>query len=263
MQAIIYKIKMHINISITYRFGVISSLISNFIILLATIYFWRAAYANTATVAGINEKQMITYSVIVAILGSLLRCSIGDTLGDRIREGNIALDLVKPVNIYILFFAQDIGELTSGMLLKAFPLFLFSIIFVRFSAPISVPAFFCFLLSSVLAYLIIWLIGAIVGVMTFWVMNVGPLGFVKDVIIRLLSGSLVPVWFFPKAFQNIINYTPFVYTYQLSAGVYIGKISLSQAIYGNILQVFWIVTLFLIFTLLRIRSTRKVMVQGG
>lgn len=263
MKAILYIIKSQLNISLTYRFEVISGFLTNFILMFVSVYFWKAAYLNKAEVAGVDSMQMITYTVIVTILNVIISCDIGDALGSRIRDGNIALDMMKPISIYIIFFAQDIGRLLSSLILNALPLLIFSLIFVKFSAPVSLTAFICFLISAVFSYLIIWLISAIVGMLTFWAMNVGPLGFVKNVIIRILSGSIVPIWFFPKAVQTIINYTPFVYTYQLTAGVYIGKINVDQAFQENVVQFSWIIILFMLFNVLRIRSISKVMIQGG
>lgn len=263
MSSFFYTVKTYLNITLSYRMEVLGGILSNFVIMVATVFFWKSAYINTEQVAGVTGAQMSVYAVVVTILSVLFYCSVGDELGSRIRDGNIALDMLKPLNIYIFFLAQDMGNLLSALLLKAIPLFLISLLFIPFTPPVSVAAYMCFFLSIILSYAILWLTSALVGLLTFWAMHVGPLGFVKDVIVRILSGSLIPIWFLPDWLQRLINFTPFVYTYQLTAGVYIGKISVNQALEGNLLQLLWIGILLLLFILLKKRAFAKVLVQGG
>jgi ABC-type uncharacterized transport system permease subunit len=41
------------------------------------------------------------------------------------------------------------------------------------------------------------LLSALTGMITFWAMYLGRLGVVKDVLVNILSGMLIPIWFFP------------------------------------------------------------------
>ena len=45
----------------------------------------------------------------------------------------------------------------------------------------------------------------------------------KKHLIRLLSGSIIPIWFFPDWLADILNLLPFVYIYQLPLDIYIGS----------------------------------------
>lgn len=57
MGAYYYLAKMKILVSLAYRFEVFTTIGTNFILMLATTYLWKAAYRGIDTVAGANESQ--------------------------------------------------------------------------------------------------------------------------------------------------------------------------------------------------------------
>ncbi|OJU08340.1 MAG: hypothetical protein BGN88_13490 [Clostridiales bacterium 43-6] len=97
----------------------------------------------------------------------------------------------------------------------------------------------------------------------FWVIDLGPLGVVKDMIIAFLSGSTVPIWFFPGVFKTIFSFLPFVYIYQFPISIYIGKASVPNALVGLLIQIFWAFLFFLLFLSVNKKAKRHLMIQGG
>ena len=86
---------------------------------------------------------------------------------------------------------------------------------------------------------------------------------VKKHLIRLLSGSIIPIWFFPDWLADILNLLPFVYIYQLPLDIYIGSASELDISRRMMIQLVWFILLAGIFLLLSKKSLKKVMVQGG
>ena len=79
----------------------------------------------------------------------------------------------------------------------------------------------------------------------------------------ILSGSFVPVWLFPEPIRIVLNFLPFIYTYQHPLSIYIGKISYTEAIFGIGVQLFWVIIFMGIFYVLKQRVEKNIMVQGG
>ena len=104
---------------------------------------------------------------------------------------------------------------------------------------------------------------AMVGLVSFWVAELGNLGMVKDAIVRVLSGSLVPLWFFPSSVQRVSQWLPFQYTYQTPIGIYIGIMPAGDAIKAIGIQAAWVVVLSLLLAWIWKHARGKVMVQGG
>lgn len=259
----VYMIKIKLLLAFNYRFEVLFGLLAKLLILCATVFFWRAAYHNINSVRDVSENQMIVYSVLSVILSSLFDVSVEGNIRGRIRKGSIAVDYIKPVRMFAMYFCEDLGNSVSSMVITAVPVLAVSSIFFINPLPASPLHLMLFLPSVCLSYGILWLMSALFGLLYFWLIDIGPLGYVKDYIILILSGSFVPVWLFPQSVQLILKFLPFIYTYQLPLSVYIGKASPGEALNGMAVQALWVAVFGLLFTYLKKRVEKKVLVQGG
>jgi ABC-2 type transport system permease protein len=263
ISAYLYIAKTKILASLAYRFDVFSTLITNFIMVFALSFFWKVAYHGIDTVEGVDEKQMITYTIISTLLSAAFVFDVEDTVNDRIRQGDIAMDFIKPVDLFGIYLAQDIGSVVSSVTLKVLPLFIVSSAFISIPLPASGIHFILFIFSMVLSYMILWLISAIVGLASFWVVELGPIGHIKNALVGTISGSFIPVWFFPDAIKRVLEFLPFMYIYQLPLGIFIGKSDLTESFKGMAVQLLWVCILLFIFNVLQKKARNRVFVQGG
>jgi len=107
------------------------------------------------------------------------------------------------------------------------------------------------------------LLSALFALLYFKFIDLGPLSNVKNYLIVILSGSLVPVWFYPEPIQNILNFLPFIYIYQLPLGIYIGREDFKSAMTGIGLQIIWCALIALLFNIFRKRIEKSIIAQGG
>ena len=263
MAAYLYFIKVRILVSLAYRFETISSVVIQFIILAVNAFFWRAVYANYDTVQNTDLNQMLVYSVMSVLLTAFFCRTVEGKLRQKIRDGSVATDYIKPVNFFGMFLAQDVGEIAVNMTQKFIPIILFSCIFITPPLPASVHGFFLFLLSACVSFFILWLIGAIFGLLNFWLVDVGPIGGAKNIIISFLSGSIIPIWFFPANIQTILAYTPFIYMYQTPIGIYIGRTGLRDSFTQIAIQLAWCAVFYGLFRFVKAKAMTNIMVQGG
>lgn len=264
MNAYLYYLKLRLLTEFTYRFDVFSSIGSNIIILLTTVYIWKAAYQNSEViVSGVNETEMVTYTIISIILSTFFTNSIQDTLNQRIRDGNIAVDFLRPVHLLVSYFADEIGRSLSSLITKGAVIFLISSIVFQIPLPKGTLHFFLFIISCVISFVILWMLSAIVGVFAFWVVELGNMGMVKDAIILFLSGSFVPLWYYPKELQLLSAFLPFQYTFQTPLSIYIGQLSGVDAWKSIGIQIIWTVLFGFILAYLWKRAQYRTFVQGG
>ena len=64
MKSYIYMIKIKILLSLAYKSEIYIRFISYVILLFSTVYFWKAAFKGIENVAGINEQQILIYTVM-------------------------------------------------------------------------------------------------------------------------------------------------------------------------------------------------------
>ncbi|MFF2483457.1 ABC transporter permease [Paenibacillus sp. NPDC058071] len=266
MKAYGYLIKMRMLTALAYRFEVWVGMIGDTLMLAASVLIWKAAYngeilGSGASVVGLDG--MITYTVVSVLLASVFSTDVQNTIYSQVREGNIALDFMRPLNLLGIYLSEDLGSMVSSLMNKAIPLVLMAALLFGFPMPDSPLAALLFILSCMLSFMILWLMSAMVGLVAFWVAELGNLGMVKDAFVRVLSGSMVPLWFFPEGLQRVSEWLPFQYTYQLPLSVYIGMTKPAEAIRGMGIQLIWIVLLSLLLAWIWSRARGKVMVQGG
>lgn len=259
----LYFTRIRIINNFAYSFELLIRLVSNFLTLMITIFIWKAAYMHRSTLAGVDQQQMITYSIISILLVSFYQVRVDSTINMRIREGQIAIDFIRPVNLLISWFFDDLGTSVDAILLNLLPLLVFSILIIKVPLPHDLAAFLLFLVSIVLSYLLIWLITALTAMVAFWYTELGSITVIRFQLIRVLSGSFVPIWFFPAWVQKISAFLPFIYLYQNPLGIYIGKINPRQAFISMVIQLVWIVLFGLVLVYTWKKACRRVIVQGG
>ena len=249
--------------SLTYKFEVYSNIIMQTIIMIAGAFFWKALFANSDNVQGVDVNTMLVYTVVSAMISVILSTNVERRITRSVEKGTIAIDMMRPVNVFAVFLAEDVASMTALIFQNLIPILLIGSIFIRIPKPSSLLSFGLFLVSLFMAFWINWLISAMFGMIAFWAISMDALIQVKKHLIRLLSGSIIPLWFFPEWLGSILECLPFAYLYQLPLNIYIGKYDAETLTKGLIIQLVWLVMLFLAFLIMQKRVTHKVMIQGG
>ncbi len=258
-----YLVKLQLLNALVYRFEYFSSIGSNLFLLLGSVFLWRTAYRGINQVAGVNEQQMVTYAVMAVLMNAFFSVSINQTLFRKVREGEIALDLIRPVNLITYWLAEDAGRSAAAITKFALPVLLLSLLFVHAPVPSSLTSLLLFLPSCILSYLILWEISVLVGLSAFWVIEFGNVSAIKDMLVLVLSGRLIPLWLFPDVVQQVSRFLPFQYIFQAPLEIYIGRMPPLRALMTIMVQVFWVLLFGFLVHLGWGRAQRRIFVQGG
>ena len=263
MKKYMYILKTQIIKTMTYEFNVYGNIIMQTIIMITSAYFWKALYRKQETVGGVDADSMLTYIIISALLSVLLITNVEKRIEQSVIKGTVATDMMRPINIFGGYFAEDIGSIIALFFQNMVPIFVIGSLFIKVPKMADISALPLFIISVVESFLINWLIAALFGMIAFTAINIDALIQVKKHLLRLLSGSIIPVWFFPEKVANVLEALPFVYIYQLPLSIYIGKGDRAEQLRGMGIQFVWLVILAALFLYVQKRATRKVMVQGG
>ncbi|MCQ2501284.1 MAG: ABC-2 family transporter protein, partial [Lachnospiraceae bacterium] len=193
----------------------------------------------------------------------LLTTNVEWRITDSVRKGTIAVDLMRPVNIFKVFFAENLGSVTVLIFQNLIPIFIIGSLIVRMPVPGNAKDGLLFLVSLGLAYFINWYLAVIFGMWAFKVIEMSALIQVKKHLLRLLSGSMIPIWFFPGWLRGVLECLPFVSIYQMPISIYVGQYTRESLIKGLSLQVVWVLLLYTVAKYLEKRVTKFVMIQGG
>lgn len=263
IMAYLYKLKLQVQVYLTYRFEVFANIATHFILILANVFLWNCVYSDQKDILGVGRGQMITYSVLSSCLAVMYHCGIQSSLNKDVREGNIALLLMKPIHLLGAYFAEDVGAVAVRAVSVSVPIFLLGLLFLPLQPPVLFRVLPLVMISYFFGFMILWLLSALVSMFTFVTMELGNMGVVKDMIVAILSGSMIPLWFFPDKVEKMLMMTPFPYTYQLPLGLYIGKIDIGEGLRQIGIQAFWMLLLGVCVALAWKKAKNKVLIQGG
>ena len=106
-------IQISFNNGLAYRVEYFIGTFRNLVILLVQLCVWRALLTagSVTTESGlVTLREMNTYVLISSMIGTLLTVNVVWNITDRIRNGQIAMDLLKPMDFQAYTFANMLGQ---------------------------------------------------------------------------------------------------------------------------------------------------------
>ncbi len=260
-------IKNTFQAELAYRTNTLLSFTGRIVTLLVQIAIWRAIMQNsggsaTAGATVVTFEEMVTYSVVSAAISIFVTNEIIWIIDWKIRTGEIATDLIKPIDLRVQLLSRTIGGIGSDVFIQLVPTLLIG--FIGFG--LKLPTFqngILFVIAVVNGLLISFAICYLLGLSGFWWNRVQQFNTVLRVSLRLFSGSFVPLWFFPKALADVAMILPFRLIYFTAISIYMGKLTSQEAIWQIMLQFIWLAGFFLLERLMWHRAIRRLVIQGG
>lgn len=117
--------------------------------------------------------------------------------------------------------------------------------------------------SLTLAYLINFFFNICFGFSAFVFKNLWGSNLLKTSIVAFMSGSLIPLAFFPKVVSDILSFLPFSSLIYTPVMIIVGKYDASQILQALLLQFFWLLVMVGLSQLIWKRVQSFITIQGG
>ena len=257
-----------IQMMMTYRLNFFIFIFGNILKTFVIYYLWKAVFINSTTpvLNGFTASDMVIYIFMSSITAGFVSNNIDQVIGTEVKDGSIAMNLIKPINYHIRLLFESFGDLTYGTICVSIPLWL-ALIAVRFFGIGELPPSFstigAYILSMIFGFLIMFLFNFCFGLLAFYVTNTWGIGQLKYVIIGFISGQIIPLVFFPIWLQNGLEFLPFSSINYIPVMIYLNKINGTAIIKSFAVQVFWIVFLLLFSIGLWKKATKRLTILGG
>lgn len=242
---------------VSFLFGLLATAFA----VLSMLYLWRAVLAN-GPLHGFDWPHMRAYLLVTFVAGSLVSSYVDYRMAGRILQGDVAMDLVRPVGYQDARFSEALGfavyELGTGLLVAAVAALAFG--GVPGPAPGELGAF---VVSALLVMPLRFGIVYMSGLVVFWTQNYIGVQAGRIALVTLCSGALVPIAFFPGWAQDVLTYLPFAGMASTPALVYVGHLAGAEAWRAVAVQAFWVVALWLLGRALWGAASRQLTVHGG
>ncbi|MEW2130290.1 ABC-2 family transporter protein [Streptomyces sp. NPDC005435] len=247
----------------TYRAATAAGVFTNTVFGLIIVCTYRALWDVRPHLGGYDETQAVTYVWLGQALLSTLAIGGGgveEELMERIRTGDVAIDLYRPADLQLWWLAADLGRACFQLLGRGLVPFVLGTLCFPAYLPTDAGTWLAFLVAIVLAMLVGFGIRYLVALSAFWLLDgagVTQMAWLAGV---FCSGMLLPLNVFPGALGEIVRALPWSSLLQAPADVLLGH---ADPLRTYLFQGAWAVALLGAGRLLQSVATRRVVVQGG
>ncbi|GGX89325.1 ABC transporter permease [Streptomyces fructofermentans] len=250
----------------TYRVATAAGVFTNTVFGLILAYTYIALWDERPGLGGYDQAQALTYVWLgqglhsaVAVMGG----GFEDELADRIRTGDIAIDLYRPADLQAWWLAADAGRAAFQLLGRGVVPMLFGGLFFTLALPSDLGTWAAFLVAVWLGVLVSFAIRYLVALSAFWFMDGAGVQQLVGLAGIFFSGLLLPLNVFPGVLGEVARVLPWSALMQAPADVLLGERTGFGLLGTYAFQASWAFALLAAGRLLQSVATRRVVVQGG
>ena len=248
---------------LAYRLRYVVGIVTYLIHVGVYYFIYKALFAQNSSINGYSLSQMVTYVSIGWISKSFYLNYIDHNIAADVREGKLAVDLVKPQDFQCMYYARGAGQCLFRMLFFTPPIVVAAVFIFPVNGPAGAAGSAGFAVSTLLSVLIYLGMNYLMGMAAIYFLSIHGILHLKNTIVELLSGLLVPIDWFPVWFRTISRFLPFKMVAYVPLSIYLGRISGPEIYVALLRQAIWVVVLFVSGRLLWRFCQRKIMIQGG
>ncbi|MDI2590154.1 ABC-2 family transporter protein [Pseudomonas sp. N3-W] len=233
-------IRTSVLVTVIYRAQLFVWLISGVAPLFMMLIWWELS--RDQVIGGYAAIDFVAYFLGVYLVRQLTAVWVIFVLNDEIRQGTLSGRLLRPVAPFWFHVAEHVGQMVvrAPIVLAVFcvgaSLFAIDLMAIVRQLPL-------FLVSLVLAWIIIFHIYYCVGLLAFWMANSLALDALVWSMYTVLGGMLIPVDLFPETTRHLVAMLPFSAALDFPVKVLIGKAAGLELMHGFAVQVFWVLVL--------------------
>src|SRR5262245_11573751 len=94
-------------------------------------------YRSSTVPQPITHCQAITYLWLVQGLLLLAMLDVDKDVAAMIRSGNVAYEIIRPIDLYSLWFSRALSGRAAPLIMRAIPIFVIAGLFLGLQAPAS------------------------------------------------------------------------------------------------------------------------------
>lgn len=233
-----------------YKLNFVMWRVRNILQVFIAFYFWDTLFiGKTGQIFGYDRSMILTYIFTILFIRAVVLSARAVDVSGQIANGDLSNMLLKPIGYMKYWFARDLSSKALNFIFAFFEvLFLYFLLRPSLFLQTNISLLLLFFVFVVLAVILFYFLLFVVELVSFWMPENGwAAQFLFIVIItEFFSGGIFPLDIFPKTFQVILGYLPFGYLLYFPAQIYLGKIDMALIYRGMLVEVIWVVLLYLL-----------------
>lgn len=267
MKSYLSYFKLKFKTGLQYKAAAIAGMSTQFFFGIIYVSVYIAFYNSDSSNLPMPLDQLVSFLWLNQCFFALIFMWYKDKdILNLIKKGNIAYELCRPQDLYFMWYFKILGERLSSVVLRFLPVMIIALLLpspYNLDLTITIPRLLLFLLSLILSSILVVAIILLFHIICLYTLDEKGIVNMFMVMTDILSGLVLPIPFFPNFLQKICNILPFRYVSDFPFRLYVGNVSLLNGINGVIIQIIWIIILFIIGKTLMNNALKKTVVQGG
>ncbi|MEZ0068449.1 ABC-2 type transport system permease protein [Streptacidiphilus sp. MAP12-20] len=255
----------------TYRAATWARVVTNTVFGFIIAYTYQALWQVRPHLGGYDLSAALTYVWIGQAMFAFIAIGGQGALEDlqtRIANGDVAVDLFRPVDLQAWWLSVDLGRagyqlLANGIVPMLTGALCFHLRLPQGGVAAAAGAWAAFALALVLAAVVSFAMRYLVALTAFWLLDVRGVQMIYYLTCSFFGGFFLPITLFPPLLEGLARVLPFVAVFQVPADVFLQRYDAAGMLAALGVQLAWAVVLLGAGRLVQGRAVLKVVVQGG
>ncbi len=262
---------------LTYRGDFAFATLVRFLPIVTQVFLWTAVFGGDTSkqLNGYRLHNMVAYALLVMVGRAFSSMpGLAGGIARDVRDGTIKKFLTQPVDMLAyLFWARVAHKLVYYFVATAPFALVFYLCRGFFDDTPDLVTIVAFVTSLIIAFLVGFLMETLIGLISFWFLEVSSLIFIFMMVNYFLSGHMVPLDWLPSLFREWprveiavkqgMMILPFPYLAYFPAAVMLGKHSGTEMWVHLGIGAVWVVLLFAANRVVFARGVRHYSAFGG
>jgi ABC-2 type transport system permease protein len=230
---------------------------------LVTLLIWLTLSDQGARLP-YDRGQLISYYVMLSAVSMITGHWAAEYVAEEIRMGGLSPFLLRPMPYIAVWACDAIGQKLLMLALLLPQLAVVGLVFRGELQPPPNPWLWpLFLISLALATSFAFLLQFAMGLLAFWVEDIGGIRRVEGVTRAFLSGALIPLALFPAWLKPFLELQPYRYALSFPLEVLTRELSAAELAGGFGCQALYTAAAYLVYRLLWRRGLRRYAATGA
>lgn len=259
--------RMRLIAGLQYRAAALAGLSTQFVWGCMEILLYRAFWRECPERFPMGQEALSAYIWLQqALLNVFALWYWEQDLIESVRDGTVAYELTRPVNLYGMWMARTVAMRLSRAALRCWPILLVAALIPRpygLRVRIGLPVFLLFLISLGLMLAVVCGFVLVTYALSFHLVDTNGFRVLSVAAADLLGGGIVPLPFLPEPLRSLASFSPFGSMQNVPLRIFGGDLTGKDCFQAVALQAFWAVTLIGLGIILTDSGVRKAEIAGG
>ena len=248
-----------------YRLANVTGIAVNFFFFLVHAQVFLAFFEGRGRVAGYDGNDAVLYFAasesLMMVIG-IMSASTNLKVAERVRSGDIAVDLARPLRLWRRHLAEAYGSGAYYLIARATVLYGAAVWLFELDVPLRAELM-CLPVAVVLAIAAASLAGYVAAASAYWIEGArGPISATLFASL-IFGGVFVPIDFYPDAVRSVCAVLPFRAMAHTPLAIAAGRLSGHALANAMLHQMVWVTLLCAAAHAAELLGTRRLAAVGG